>query len=189
MRIVKFRAVAFVASLLISGPALAADSTVTNLPAASTLGGTELFLGVQSGASVKVTGNQIKTLANTSAVRATTTTSEALANSDQNKLVTFSNAAAVACTIAQAGSGGNFAAGWAVSLKNLGAGTVTCTPTTSMVDGAANFTLTQGQGVDLYSDGTNYFTQPGKGAAGANPSATAGPTAINGSAQTFMRSD
>lgn len=184
MRIVKFRAVAFVASLLISGPALAADSTVTNLPAASTLGGTELFLGVQSGASVKVTGNQIKTLANTSAVRATTTTSEALANSDQNKLVTFSNAAAVACTIAQAGSGGNFAAGWAVSLKNLGAGTVTCTPTTSTVDGAATFILLPGQGLDLYSDGTNYFTQGGRGTIVAKGTLALATSAISSAACT-----
>lgn len=113
-----------------------------------------------------------------SAVRATTTTTEAIANSDQNKLVTFSNAGAVACTIAQAGSGGNFFSGWAVSLRNLGAGTVTCTPTTSTVDGAANFTLTTGQGVDLYSDGTNYFTQPGKGG-GGTPGGSSGQVQYN----------
>jgi hypothetical protein len=147
----------------LGAPAVAADSTVSALPAATALDGTELFYGVQGGADTKVTGAQVKTYSNTSAVRATTTTGEALANSDQNKLVTFSNAAAVACTIAEAGSGGNFAAGWAVSLKNLGVGMVTCTPTTSTVDGAATVTLTTGQGLDLYSDGANYFTQPGKG--------------------------
>ena len=175
--------------LLAAVPAIGADTKISAEPAASALDGTELLPCVQSATNKKCTTAQVKTLANTSAVRATTTTSEALANSDQGKLVTFSNASPVACTIAQASSGGNFVAGWVASLKNLGAGTVTCTPTTSTVDGAASFTLTQGQGVDLYSDGTNYFTQPGKGAAGANPSATAGPTAINGSAQTFMRSD
>lgn len=149
-------------------PLSGTSATVAGMTAGAAVSDTDLFYSGQSSGTTdrKVTGAQVKTYANTSAVRATTTTSEALANSDQNKLVTFSNAGAVACTIAQAGSGGNFAAGWAVSLKNLGAGTVTCTPTTSTVDGAANFTLTTGQGVDLYSDGTNYFTQPGKGGGG-----------------------
>lgn len=153
-------------ALAFAYPSFAADTPVSSETAASALDGTEVMYCVQGGADRKCTGAQIKTLANTSAVRSTTTTSEPILNSDQNKLVTFSNASAVAATIAQAGSGGNFASGWAVSLKNLGAGTVTVTPTTSTVDGAASFTLTTGQGVDLYSDGTNYFTQPGKGSSG-----------------------
>ena len=169
------------------------SSTVAAMTAGSALDGTELYYAVQGGNDRKITGAQIKTLANTSAVRATTTTSEALANSDQGKLVTFSNASSVAASIGQAGSGGNFAAGWVASLKNLGAGTVTLTPTTSTVDGAATVTLTTGQGLDLYSDGANYFTQAGKGtgsaASGANPTATASDTAVNGVASTFMRSD
>lgn len=146
-------------------PVSGVSSTVPGMTAGSAVADTDLFYASQSSGTNdrKVTGAQVKTYANTSAVRATTTTSEALANSDQNKLVTFSNAAAVACTIAQAGSGGNFAAGWAVSLRNLGAGTVTCTPTTSTVDGATTFILLPGQGLDLYSDGTNYFTQGGRG--------------------------
>lgn len=153
------------ALLALNSPAFAADTSVPSMTAGAAMSDTDLIYCAQSSGSTdrKCTGAQIKTYANTSAVRATTTTSEALANSDQNKLVTFSNASAIACTIAQAGSGGNFAAGWAVSLRNLGAGTVTCTPATSTVDGAATVTLTTGQGLDLYSDGTNYFTQPGKG--------------------------
>lgn len=134
--------------------------------------------------AVRPSAAQIKTYANTSAVRATTTTSEALANSDQNKLVTFSNAAAVACTIAQAGSGGNFAAGWAVSLLNLGAGTATCTPTTSTINGAATLVLTQGQGCDIYSDGTNYQAQCGKGSGGSGTVTTTGSPA-NGNLAAF----
>lgn len=173
-----------VGALLVGSQALGADSKVSDMTAASTLDGTELYYGVQGGADRKVTGAQIKTLANTSAVRATTTTSEALANSDQGKLVTFSNASAVAATIAQAGSGGNFAAGWVASLRNLGAGTVTLTPTTSTIDGAATLTLTTGQGVDLYSDGTNYFTQPGKGLVSFSVSGTSalGTSAISSAA-------
>lgn len=141
------------------------SSTVPAMTAGSAMSDTDLVYCAQSSGTTdrKCTGAQVKTYANTSAVRATTTTSEALDNSDRGKLVTFSNASAIACTIAQAGSGGNFAAGWVVSLRNLGAGTVTCTPTTSTVDGAATVILLPGQGLDLYSDGTNYFTQGGRG--------------------------
>lgn len=184
----------FLLGLLLTQPAFAADLTIDGLGAGSAVSGSDIFPGYQGSNPAKgVTATQLKNFANTTAVRATTTTSEALANSDQNKLVTFSNGSAVAATIAQAGAGGNFAAGWAVSLKNLGAGTVTLTATTSIIDTAANFTvtLTTGQGLDLYSDGTNYFTQSGKGtsSSGANPSATGSDVAVNGSASTFMRSD
>jgi hypothetical protein len=110
-----------------------------------------------------VHGLQLKTYSQTSAVRATTTTSEALANSDQGKLVTFSNAGAVACTIAQAGGGGNFAAGWVASLKNLGAGTLRAQPRLPRLTVPRRVILMPGQGLDLYSDGTNYFTQGGRG--------------------------
>lgn len=155
---------ALLGGLFFCAQALAADSTVSSMSAASALDGTELYYCVQSGADRKCTGTQVKTLVNTSAVRATTTTSEALTNSDLGKLVTFSNAGAVAATIAQAGSGGNFAAGWIVSLKNLGAGIVTLTATTSTIDGSGSVVrLMPGQGLDLYSDGTNYFTQSGRG--------------------------
>lgn len=146
-------------------PAKAADSSVPAMTAGAAVADTDLFYCAQSSGTTdrKCTGAQVKTYTSTSAVRATTTTSEALANSDQGKLVTFSNAGAVAATVAQAGSGGNFAAGWVASLKNLGAGTVTLTPATSTVDGAATVILLPGQGLDLYSDGTNYFTQAGRG--------------------------
>lgn len=182
-------------------PLSGTSATVAAMSAGAAVSDTDLVYCAQSAGTTdrKCTGAQVKTYANTSAVRATTTTSEAMANSDQNKLVTFSNGSAVAATIAQAGSGGNFAAGWAVSLKNLGAGTVTLTPATSTVDGAATVTLTTGQGLDLYSDGTNYFTQPGKGlisfsvagtsalgtsAIGSAACATAVTTAATGTATT-----
>lgn len=167
-------------------PVSGTSSTVPAMTAGAAVSDTDVFYASQSSGTTdrKVTGAQVKTYANTSAVRATTTTSEALANSDQNKLVTFSNAAAVACTIAQAGSGGNFAAGWAVSLKNLGAGTVTCTPTTSTVDGAATVILLPGQGLDLYSDGTNYFTQGGRGTIVAKGTLALATSAISSAACT-----
>ena len=168
---------ALLVSLALVAPAAA--QTINNLGAGAAVSGTDMLPAYQGANPAKrVTVDQIKTYTGKSAVRATTTTSEALADSDQNKLVTFSNAGAVACTIAQAGAGGNFLAGWAVSLKNLGAGTVTCTPTTSTIDGVTPLTLTTGQGVDLYSDGTNYFTQPGKGS-GGTPGGSSGQIQYN----------
>lgn len=167
-----------IGAFLIS-PALA-DSTIDALTAGAAVSATDVLPAVQgSDPAVKVTGAQLKTFINTSAVDARTTTTEAIANSDQNKLVTFTNAGAVACTIAQAGGGGSFLAGWAVALKNSGAGTVTCTPATSTIDGASTLVLTTGQGVDLYSDGTNYFTQGGKASGSGTVTTTGSPASGN----------
>lgn len=78
---------------------------------------------------------------------------------DSGKLVTFSNASSVAVTLPQAT--GSFTTGWNVQVTNLGAGTVTITPTTSTIDGAATLTLARYQGATIVSDGTNYSTQRG----------------------------
>lgn len=78
---------------------------------------------------------------------------------DSGKLVTFSNASAIAVTLPQAT--GSFTTGWYVHVENLGAGTVTITPTTSTIDGAATLTLLTNQGALIVSDGTNYSTQRG----------------------------
>lgn len=94
-------------------------------------------------------------------VNAQTGTTYTVVTGDRNKLITFSNASAVAVTLPQAGSTG-FANNFEFEAKNIGAGTVTITPTTSTIDGAATLTLTTGQSVRLYSDGTNYFSAPGK---------------------------
>lgn len=84
---------------------------------------------------------------------------------DKGKLVTHSNAAAIAGTLPQAGA--SFPSGWWVDVQNRGAGTLTITPTTSTIDGATSLALTTGQGVRLASDGANYFTQRGAAAAAA----------------------
>ncbi len=87
---------------------------------------------------------------------ARTTVTEAVTDSDRGKLVTFSNGSAVAASIAQAGTGGLFAAGWFAYLFNVGAGVVTLTPATSTVNGSATITFVQYTGCFIYSDGTNY---------------------------------
>lgn len=151
-------------SAIFAPSVFAANVDIPALPAASSAAGTDLAECSQSGTSRKCTVDQIKTYTNTSCVVAHTTTTEVVASSSQNCLNTFSNGSATAASIAQAT--GSFGAGWVTSLKNNGVGTVTLTPTTSTVDGSATLVLTTGQGVDLYSNGANYFTQPGKGGGG-----------------------
>lgn len=88
-----------------------------------------------------------------------------VAASDWGKLLTLSNAAAQVLTLPQAGS--SFPNGWYVDVENTGAGAWTITPTTSTVDGATSLGLNTNQGVRIFSNGTNYFTQRGIGGGGA----------------------
>lgn len=93
-------------------------------------------------------------------VNAQVGTSYTIAGSDQGKLVTFTNAAAIAVTLPQAGTG-VFVSGFLFWIENRGAGTLTITPTTSTIDGAATLVLNVNQGCMVVSDGTNYFTMRG----------------------------
>lgn len=86
-------------------------------------------------------------------------------STDRAKLVTHSNASAIAGTLPQAGSAG-FEDGFWMDVQNRGAGTLTITPATSTVDGASSLALTTGQGVRIVSDGTNWFTMRGAGSGG-----------------------
>ena len=88
--------------------------------------------------------------------RVVTGTSDVLANSDQGYVVTYSNASAIGVSLAQAGSSNLFLAGWATIVQNTGGGTVTITPATSTINGAATLTLATGMGALIWSDGTNY---------------------------------
>lgn len=88
-----------------------------------------------------------------------------VATSDWGKLLTLSNAAGQTLTLPQAGS--SFPNGWYVDVENTGAGAWTVTPTTSTIDGAATLALSTNQGVRVFSNGTNYFTQRGIGGAAA----------------------
>lgn len=110
----------------------------------------------------------IGTIQGSATPNAQTGTTYAIQNSDCGKLLTLSNASAVAVSIAQAGGSGDFASGWFVTIINEGAGVATITPTTSTIDGAASLSLTQFQSVDLFSDGTNYFTARGRASVVSN---------------------
>lgn len=87
-------------------------------------------------------------------VNAQTGTTYTVQASDKGKNVTHSNAAATAVTLPQAT--GSFADGWWYYTKNLGAGLVTITPTTSTINGASKLTLHRGRSGLITSDGTNY---------------------------------
>ena len=97
------------------------------------------------------------TLTGIETINSQTGTSYAIQNGDCGKLISQSNSSPIADTIAQAGSGGNFPAGWFADLQNTGAGTLTLTPTTSTINGGSTLVLLTGQGVRIVSDGTNYF--------------------------------
>lgn len=105
-----------------------------------------------NGSSVALDGNP---------VNAQTGTTYTFVKGDRGKIVTFSNAAAIAVTLPQATTSG-FEAGWPVYAVNRGAGTVTITPTTSTIDGDATMTLDTNQGVQIFSDGGNYVTNRGR---------------------------
>jgi len=132
-----------------TGPFSEGDGTgtVTSLSAS---GGTE----TTTGSVITTTG----TIRGVETVDARTSTTESLLDATRGKLVTFGNAGATAVSIAQAGTAGNFASGWYVDVKVVGAGTVTITPATSTIDGAATLVLTQGKTARIHSDGTNYVT-------------------------------
>lgn len=88
-------------------------------------------------------------------VNTQTGTSYTMLSTDECKLTTFNNAAAVAVTLPQATTSG-FTSGAYFLVYVIGAGTVTITPTTSTINGGSTLVLTQGQGAWIHSNGTNY---------------------------------
>lgn len=90
-------------------------------------------------------------------INAQTGTSYTFLDSDRGKIVTFSNAAAIAVTLPQAGASSSFVSGWYCYFKNIGASTVTVTPTTSTVETAAKMIIPPGASGLLLSDGSNYI--------------------------------
>lgn len=116
-------------------------------------------------------------------INAQTGTSYTYLSGDRGKLVTHSNGSAIAGTLPQAT--GAFKNPWFMWVQNRGVGSLTITPTTSTIDGAATLVLTTGQGTMIASDGTNYFTMRGASASGAGLTnwtealGTAAPNATN----------
>lgn len=119
-------------------------------------------------------------------VNAQTGTTYTFVNADcdpgARKVVTFSNASPVAVTLPQAGASGSFLGGCVVTAVNLGAGTVTVTPTTSTVNGAATLVLAQYASAQIYNDSTPASGGTGNyiAATGQNSAAPIATTSITG---------
>ena len=101
-------------------------------------------------------------------------------STDNGKLLTFTNASPVAVTLPHATL---LPAGFNCAISNLGTGTVTLTPTTSTIDGLLSLNLTQYQGMQIYSTGSNYETV--RGAATGNVIGTSPVTVVYSSTPIF----
>lgn len=112
---------------------------------------------------------------NIGGVNAQTGTAYTLQASDNGKLITFSNGSPISFALPDASG---FDAQFTFAVANLGAGTVTITPATSPstchIDGAASLAIGNGQGANIYSDGTDYFTERGVSPGGAGISVEVG---------------
>lgn len=96
------------------------------------------------------------------AISAQNNTIYALSLADRGKLITFTNTAAIAVS-SPAATG--FPSGWEVTLLNYGTGTLTFTPTTSTINGAATLLLRTGQSARIFSDAVNFHAAVSPGAA------------------------
>ena len=94
-------------------------------------------------------------------VRAVSGATDTILTSDWGKLLDYSNAGTKAITLPQAGLSAGFPQLWWTMVRNTGAGLATITPTTSTIDGAATAKVRVGDATMVFSDGTNYRTQPG----------------------------
>jgi hypothetical protein len=98
-----------------------------------------------------------------SGISTQTGTNYAIVCSDSLKLLQLNNASAQTPTLVAASTCG---AGVVFQIQNIGAGTQTITPTTSNISyfngltytsAAATLPLANGQGAEIYNDGTNYY--------------------------------
>ena len=114
-----------------------------------------------TGGAITLTG----TLTSVEPVNAQVATTYTVVSGDHTKLVTFSNAAAVAVTLPQATT--SLGAGFWVDVANVGSTLVTITPTVSTINGATTLVLARGQGFRIVSDGAQWQIVQGRGIAGA----------------------
>lgn len=113
-----------------------------------------------TGGTISVTG----TLTNTTPTNSQSGSTYAITDSDNGKLLNFTDASAanVAVTLPQAGASSLFLAGWSAyvlsgnNTANNSNETVTITPTTSTINAMPRLVLGAGQGALIVSDGTNY---------------------------------
>lgn len=87
---------------------------------------------------------------------------------DNGKLVSLNSASALTLTLPATPPSPN----WMIFVQCVGAGGVTISRNSLTIDGAAaNVSLTQAQGLIVFTDGTNYFTSRGVSGSGASSNA------------------
>lgn len=133
-----------------------------------------IFSGPCSGAAAAPTFRAMCPADVVLGVNAQTSAGYTVLTGDQGKLVTVSNSAPQTLTLPSSAP----ASGWWIAVENTGTGTWTVSRNGLNIDGAAsNFNLTTNQGVLIYSDGSNYFTERGVGGAGGGSVTTTGSPA------------
>lgn len=123
----------------------------------------QLSVGNTAGTAVlpiKIAAANVTGLVNggTETVNAQVGTSYPIVSGDAGKLITGTNAAAQAYTIAN----GVFTSGQFFDLRNKGTGDLTLTPAGATVNGASSFVLHTGQDVRVIFDGTNFQVALGR---------------------------
>lgn len=107
--------------------------------------------------------------------RTVTTTSDTIAATDRTNWVVYNSGSAVGTSL---GSAASFGSNFAFGIKNVGAGAVTITPTTSTIDGNATLVVSQGQNCTITSlDNTNYVSRCASGQMVAGTGVTFTPSA------------
>jgi collagen type I alpha len=134
-----------------------------------------------TGSYVKAT-NPVLTTPFLSGINTQTGTSYTMVAADNQRLLTLNNAAAVAVTLPVASTTG-FTNGAVFYVRNLGAGVVTITPTTSTIDGASSLQLKTDASVTIFSNGTTYVTQRTMN----NPMTAAGDLIVGGASGVAQR--
>jgi Major tropism determinant N-terminal domain len=138
-------------------------STAANGELVFTTDDQQLSVGNTTGTAVipiKIAAANVTGLVNggTELVNAQTGTTYTVVVGDAGKLLTMSNAAAVAVTQPIAG----FTSGFYYDIENKGVGDVTITTTGSTINGAATFILHTNQGMRVVYDGTNWQVMLGR---------------------------
>ena len=150
-----------------------------NLPAASIPG--RLFNASDTGQRFRDNGTSWNSLDIARGVSTKTANYTALA-SDNGTLIVMNSSTAKTLTLPSASPG----TWWSVAIQNVGAGTLTVSPSGLLIDtSSSNLSLTTGQGCDIYSDGTNYFTMRGQGSASSSTSGAIGAVIMSSSNQTM----
>jgi len=109
------------------------------------------------------------------------TANYAIQPQDNKKLIVFNSASAVTATLPQPtgspiGVGGTFV----FALANIGSGALTVSPTSATIDGESSIVLDEFQGIEVWTDGTNYFTIRGMGSGASAITALTGDVTATG---------